>query len=268
MGEDTTIASTLNDAVAAFGKATTAKLSNAAVSGAPEDQLRGPLEVLIAELAGISGLPPRIVGIVGETTLAEDRTRPDYAVTVRNALVGFIEVKAPGKGANPNAFRDKHDKAQWERLKSLPNLLYTDGNSFGLWRDGARVGDIVRLQGDVESSGDKLAAPPALLTLVSDFLGWTPVPPKTPKRLAEISARLCRLLREEVGEQLRKGNAGLTSLAKDWRKLLFPEANDESCADGYAQAVTFGLLIARARDIPLGGGIDRAANALRRSNTL
>ncbi len=50
--------------------------------------------------------------------------------------------------------------------------------------------------------------------------------------------------------------------------MLFPEANDESFADGYAQAVTFGLLIARARDIPLGGGIDQAANALRKSNSL
>lgn len=103
---------------------------------------------------------------------------------------------------------------------------------------------------------------------MSDFLGWVPVPPKSPKRLAEISARLCRLLREEVREQLRKGNAGLTDLAQDWRKLLFPEANDESFADGYAQAVTFGLLIARARDIPLGKGIDEAANALRKSNSL
>jgi hypothetical protein len=239
-----------------------------AISGAPEDQLRGPLEVLIADLALLTGLPQGAVGMVGETSLAEDRTRPDYAVTVQNALVGFIEVKAPGKGANPNAFRDKHDKSQWERLKSLPNLIYTDGNSFGLWRDGARVGDIVRLEGDVESSGDKLAAPGGLLTLISDFLGWSPVSPKSPKRLAEISARLCRLLREEVSEQLRKGNASLTDLAKDWRKLLFPEANDESFADGYAQAVTFGLLIARARDIPLGGGIDRAANALRQSNSL
>jgi hypothetical protein len=224
--------------------------------------------VLIADLASITGLSRRALAIVGETSLAADRTRPDYAVTVQNALVGFIEVKAPGKGANPNAFRDKHDKAQWERLKSLPNLIYTDGNSFSLWRDGARVGDIVRLEGDVESSGDKLAAPPSLLALISDFVGWSPVPPRSPKRLAEVSARLCRLLREEVGEQLRNGNAGLTSLAKDWRKLLFPEANDESFSDGYAQAVTFGLLIARARNIPLGGGIDQAANALRQSNSL
>ncbi|MDP1748800.1 MAG: type ISP restriction/modification enzyme [Reyranella sp.] len=258
----------MNEAVAAFGKATKAKLSNVAISGAPEDQLRGPLEILVADLALVAGLPAGVVGVVGETSLAEDRTRPDYAVTVRNALVGFIEVKAPGKGANPKAFRYKHDKGQWERLKSLPNLIYTDGNSFGLWRDGVRVGDIVRLEGDVESSGEKLSAPPALLTLIGDFLEWTPVPPKSPKRLAEISARLCRLLREEVGEQLRKGNAGLTNLAQDWRRLLFPEANDESFADGYAQAVTFGLLIARARDIPLGKGIDQAANALRKSNSL
>lgn len=208
------------------------------------------------------------VGLVGETSIAEDRTRPDYAVTVHKALVGFIEVKAPGKGANPKAFSDKHDKTQWERLKSLPNLIYTDGNSFSLWRDGERFGDIVRLEGDVESSGEKLSAPPALVSLFAAFFGWAPVPPKNPKRLAEISARLCRLLREEVGEQLRKGNVGLTDLAKDWRKLLFPDATDESFADGYAQAVTFGLLIARARNIPLGGGIDQAANVLRQSNTL
>lgn len=264
----TAIVSTLNEAVAAFGKSTKAKLSNIAVSGAPEDQLRGPLETFVAELALISGLPAGAVSLVGETSIAEDRTRPDYAVTVQKALVGFIEVKAPGKGANPKAFKDKHDKTQWERLKSLPNLMYTDGNSFSLWRDGERVGDVVRLEGDVESSGDKLAAPPALLALVSAFLGWTPVPPRSPKRLAEVSARLCRLLREEVGEQLRRGNTSLTDLAKDWRKLLFPEADDASFADGYAQAVTFGLLIARARDIPLDGGIDQAAVALRKSNSL
>lgn len=107
-----------------------------------------------------------------------------------------------------------------------------------------------------------------MLTLVSDFLGWAPIPPKSPKRLAEVSARLCRLLREEVAEQLHKGNASLTDLFKDWRKLLFPEADDASFADGYAQAVTFGLLIARARNIPLAGGIDQAASALRKSNSL
>ncbi len=177
-------------------------------------------------------------------------------------------MKAPGKGANPRTFKDKHDKGQWERLKSLPNLIYSDGNSFSLWRDGDRVGDIVHLKGDVETSGAKLAAPESLVGLVEDFLNWQPTSPKSPKRLAEISARLCRLLREEVAEQLRKGNASLSSLAVDWRRLLFPEANDASFADGYAQAVTFGLLIARARIISLKGGIEQAATELRKTNSL
>jgi hypothetical protein len=103
----------------------------------------------------------------------------------------------------------------------------------------------------VETSGAKLEAPDTLLPLVSDFLRWSPIPPRTAKKLAQVSARLCRLLRDEVVEQMARGNQGLTDLAKDWRKLLFPEANDAQFADGYAQAVTFGLLVARAREISL-----------------
>ena len=83
-----------------------------------------------------------------------------------------------------------------------------------------------------------------------------------------VTARLCRLLREEVAEQLGKKSAPLTNLATDWRRLLFPNATDEAFADGYAQAVTFGLLMARARNITLANGLDRAARELRETNTL
>lgn len=121
---------TVAAAVSAFGAAAKSKLSNPAVSGAPEDQLRGPLETLVRDLSEASGLPSGAVHLVGETTLAHLQTRPDYAVTVSKALVGFIEVKAPGKGADPRKFSDPHDKAQWTKLKSLPNLDYTDGNAF------------------------------------------------------------------------------------------------------------------------------------------
>jgi hypothetical protein len=75
-------------------------------------------------------------------------------------------------------------------------------------------------------------------------------------------------LRDEVAEQIALGSEGLTALAKDWRKLLFPEADDAQFADGYAQAVTFGLLVARAMDIPLASGIHQAAYELRKSNSL
>ncbi|MCW5777290.1 MAG: N-6 DNA methylase, partial [Phycisphaeraceae bacterium] len=258
---------TLVAAISNFGASAKAKLANPAIVGAPEDQLRGPLETLIRDLAEIVGIAPDTIGLVGETTLSAAHIRPDYAVTVSNALVGYIEVKAPGKGVNPRAFTGAHDKAQWTKLKPLPNLLYTDGNGFSLWRDGEPAGKVL-LDGEVSDSGANLAAPDALLALINDFLTWQPIAPKTARQLAEVSARLCRLLRDEVVEQMALGSPGLTVLAAEWRKLLFPDADDRQFADGYAQAVTFGLLIARAQDIPLTDGIDHAAIELRKTNSL
>ncbi|MGH6920197.1 MAG: hypothetical protein ACREJ0_21120 [Geminicoccaceae bacterium] len=55
------VTDTLAEVLAKFGAAAKAKLSNPAASGAPEDQLRAPLEALIADLAGLTGLPPGAV---------------------------------------------------------------------------------------------------------------------------------------------------------------------------------------------------------------
>jgi len=109
---------TLAAAVAAFGASAKPKLSGIAIEGAPEDQLRGPLEALVLDLAEIVGQPAGGVHLVSETSLAELKTRPDFAVAVGNALVGFIEVKAPGKGADPRKLSDPHDRDQWSKLKS------------------------------------------------------------------------------------------------------------------------------------------------------
>ena len=91
----------LAEAVSAFGAEAKAKLANPGASGAPEDQLRGPLETLVRSLAELVGLEAGSVVVVGETTLADLGTRPDYAVTRGGALIGHIELKAPGKGADP-----------------------------------------------------------------------------------------------------------------------------------------------------------------------
>lgn len=124
------------------------------------------------------------------------------------------------------------------------------------------------LEGDIQDAGKKLEAPATLLPLLMDFLRWNPIAPKNAKELARTSANLCRLLRDEVLELMGQGNASLLHLADDWRNLLFPDATDEKFADGYAQAITFGLLVARARNIPLNDGIDTAALKLKKTNTL
>jgi len=257
----------LESVASAFGKAVKSKLTNPAARGEPEDQLRGPIETLIPELAEIGGLASGSVTLVGEYALSELQTRPDFAVSVRDALVGFIEVKRPGAGADPRSFKG-HDKEQWEKLHSLPNLVYTDGNQWSLWRDGELHGEIVHAEGDVGSSGSRLAFPPALVTLLNTFLLWKPIPPKNARELATLTARLCRLLRAEVAEQLAAKDPALTELAKEWRRLLFPEATGEVFADGYAQAVTFGLLMARVRRIKLSDGIEGAASKLRKTDLL
>jgi hypothetical protein len=258
----------LADAVSAFGAAAKATLDNPVIAGEPEEQLRTPLVALVKTIAALTGLAAADTQLVGETKLSDLMIRPDFGVTRKGALVGFIEVKAPGKGADPTKFKGKHDKEQWEKLKALPNLIFTDGNAFSLWRDGKREGSIVTLIGDVETSGKNLGTPPELLSLFAAFYAWKPIAPRTPQQLAETCARLCRLLRDEVTEQLDLGAPGLTSLAKDWRQLLFPSATNAEFADGYAQAVTFGLLMARARNISLAAGIDEAAKTLRQSSTL
>src|SRR5438105_4306637 len=168
----------LKAVMAQFGAEVKAKLANPGVAGEPEDQLRAPLERLFADLAELCGFRREWLAAVGESSLATLKTRPDYAVTLQNVLVGFVEVKAPGKGADPRRYKG-HDKEQWDKLQSLPNLVYTDGNSFSLWQNGELVGSIVKLEGDIETSGGKLSAPPELVARFDNFIRWEPISPKT-----------------------------------------------------------------------------------------
>ena len=141
----------LGEAVSRYGEFVARRMGGTAISGEPEDQLRAPLEGLVEDVAVLAGRDPSSLSIAGETSLAELRTRPDFAVSYQGTLVGFIEVKAPGKGADPRKFRDAHDKAQRKKLQVLPNLLYTDGQDFTLWRDGELLWT-VRLEGDITSA--------------------------------------------------------------------------------------------------------------------
>src|SRR5436305_1125170 len=96
---------TLQTAIARYGTEAKAKLQNLGASGEPEEQLRSPFEGLIEDLADLCGFPRTVVAAVGESAIAKLKTRPDYAITLRNVLIGFVEIKAPRKGADPRRFR-------------------------------------------------------------------------------------------------------------------------------------------------------------------
>lgn len=116
-----------NSAIATYGAVVKAKLANPAAKGEPENQLRAPLENLIVDLAEFCGFSRSDITAVGESSLAELKTRPDYAVTVRKALVGFIEVKAPVRGqtrgsSRTSTTRDNGKSSSRCRTSSTPTV--------------------------------------------------------------------------------------------------------------------------------------------------
>ncbi|MGC5036317.1 type ISP restriction/modification enzyme [Streptomyces sp. DT190] len=249
----------LQEAVSAFGAECKRNLTG---PGDREAAIRGPLEQLFRTIAEHHAMAE--VSWHPETRIPHLGVRPDYAVRVNADVTGYIEVKRPGKSIDPDSFTG-HDKRQWERLRDLPNLLYTNGTHWRVFQYGAQIGEEVVLSGALKSAGEKLTAGniAAFDALAQAVLCWEPPKIRRVSVLVQHIAPLCRLLREAVREQLR-AETGLdatdptadrpfTGLRSDWRRLLFPTADDATFADGYAQTVTFALLLAHTEDIPLTG---------------
>jgi hypothetical protein len=235
-------------AISKFGREVTRKLRTG--QGAPEDHLRGPFERLLLDVANDLGLK---ITPIGETRLPELSIRPDYAINVEGARVGYVELKKPGHGV-PGTWRrpTKHDREQWQQLQLLPNVLYSDGQSFGRYNFGKLQGRIARLEPGLDRAGDKLhAVDTEFARVVTDFLLWEPERPRTLDELVRVMANLCRLLRDDVATELIRERTGksttstFSGLAEDWRHVLFPNLSEKEFADQYAQTVTFALLLAR-----------------------
>ncbi|HMO57563.1 MAG TPA: hypothetical protein PKC19_09420 [Roseiflexaceae bacterium] len=233
-----------------------------AVPAQPEDQLKPPVKVLI-ESTG-QELHQNVI-LRSESQVTGLRGRPDFGTDADGVLCGYIELKAPGLGARPQRFTRTSDNGkQWEKFKSLPNLIYTDGNEWSLFRTGEQVGSTVRLAGDVTADGERAITQDNAVDLgilLRDFLSWQPIVPSRPRELAGLLAPLCRLIRADVQNAIADDQSGLSLLAREWRAALFPDADDAKFADAYAQTLTYGLLLARIE----GQGnltLDNAANAL------
>jgi len=210
------------------------------VAAQQEDQLKGPVGNLVSAMGTEFGLnviprfeaPVRGVG------------RPDIALDVGGALCGYVELKAPQVSVRTLRGRDRE---QFNKFKTLPNLVYTNGNEWILYQDGEKK-QTVRLSGDVTEDGAGAVEErdaERLSAMLRDFLTWNPIVPSSPKALAELLAPLCHLIREDVTEALANPESAISSLAREWREYLFPEADDAQFADAYAQTLTYALLLAR-----------------------
>ena len=100
--------------------------------GEPEEQLKSPVDTLLRSYGKVRNkkIVPK-----GESALENRLGKPDFAVHEDRLPIGYLELKAPGKGANPEVYKG-HDREQWDRFKNVPNIIYTDGNEWALYRNG------------------------------------------------------------------------------------------------------------------------------------
>lgn len=232
------------------------------VEGQREAQIVAPVEGL---LKAAQNLAKGKLSIINESATAELRGRPDLAVAASGLLRGYVELKAPGKGARPTKFTDPRDRAQWAKFKKLPNILYTDGTEWALYQEGsalpiasAMLGADITIEGAKAITEENAAA---LATVLDRFFRWEPIPPKNPKDLAIGLARLCHYLREDVEQAVGDPTSNLSEVMREWRARLFPDADEKRFADAYAQTVAYALLLARSRGLDA-SDIGKAVQAL------
>lgn len=214
------------------------------IAAQPEDQLKPGVQAVLKAAA-------RQIQTRTEAHAADVDGRPDIGVASNRLLCGFVELKAPGKGARPQRFTGA-DKKQWEKFKALPNLIYTDGNEWAIYRSGKPWPEgepaIVRFSSDITADGaDAISDVEAekLHQLLIAFFNWQPIVPRSAPQLAEMLAPLCRLAREDVLRAISNDQSNLAQLAREWRNYLFPDADNAKFADAYAQTLTYALLLAR-----------------------
>ncbi|MEU5344506.1 MULTISPECIES: type ISP restriction/modification enzyme [unclassified Streptomyces] len=241
--------------------------------GENEAGIRSAVERLLDAAARELGLRLRLHP---EARLTDLGIRPDFAASIgedKQRIFGYVELKSPKKrDISPGGLRGR-DRKQWEAMSRLPNVMYTNGQTWFLHQNGQQRGSVVHLEGDVYRVGRRLRAPGAVGVaferMLREFLFWQPNPLATVGQLVTAIAPLCRLLRAEVHDQLRgeeraRGRSGgrrglgspFTELAQTWEHFLFPHTDERdhqtAFSDRYAQTVTFALLLARAEGIPLG----------------
>lgn len=254
--------------------------------GEPEAQLTNPVSHF---LKGFGDLHNLSVTLVRETSITvagggnkkSGTVRPDFGVKVNGLLVGHVELKAPSKSIDPATFTKKsHEYKQWQKLKNLPNLLYTNGREWRLYRYGALVpvttsgheSEIAYIHtSDFVKHKGPFTATPSLQGILQSFLFWEPNPITSADKLVKTLAPLAVLLREEIllgltaqkkvheAAKKRAKDQGhdepvppsLIGLRTDWRETLSPGATDEEFADSFAQTVVFALVVAISEGLEL-----------------
>lgn len=196
--------------------------------------------------------------------------RPDIALKRPGQPArAFVELKAPAKPADPERWRDAHDKRQYERLKELHAWAACNFSDFRLYHRGALQGEATLVPHRALHPETTDRAADALIDdhPLDGFLGLLATLARTDapaarnaEQLAEALAHSARIVRSAVQERIAQlrleglDNDPLMLVRNTFRNVLYahPEAGGYPAADfdvlfssAFAQTLAFGLLLVR-----------------------
>ena len=209
-----------------------------------EDALKPLVSKLLKDFASLNNIDG--LKTTTEQHLSDLKVRPDISVYIRGLIYGHIELKNPRVSVDVRTFKS-HDKQQWDRLSNLPNLLYTNGREWRLYRWGKLEGDAIEFAADPRLEGSAAVDAEIARKLgdrLSDFLQWQPCTPHEPSDLAEHLALLAQTLRREAEVALQQKNSKVLQLQRELAEFCIPDIKGEDVADIIAQTVTYSLLLA------------------------
>lgn len=234
----------------------------------PETGLAPAFQQLVAAL--LPGIPALPALTVVPEFLNPGVGRPDIALIAQGQPPrAFIELKALAKPADPERWRDAHDKRQYARLRELSDWATCNFADFHLFHRDAPFGHAAVVppraldpeRSDAEA--DRLiaahdAAP--FVDLLATLARAQPPAARDAEHLATLMAHSARLVRGIVAERLAELRAAavadhpLLQVRETFRDVLYahPEAGGYSAADfdtlfsaAFAQTLAFGLLLVR-----------------------
>lgn len=199
------------------------------------------LFVALVERAGLGHLH-----LVRETRTG--RTRPDFAALLtrgrRTMQKGYIELKGPSVPVDVTQWRGRN-ATQWSRMSEEAEILIVcNGREAQLYRDGQANGAPAPLPYDDPDGWD--AAP--LRDLLRRFVELRPAPITAigdlTRRLAirtrDLRDRIEWLIEEAQGPAAEEARGSLRA----WRTHIYPDASQRDFADGVAQVIAYGMVLA------------------------
>jgi hypothetical protein len=222
------------------------ELRRTAVDDKTEHSDRSVLETLLRELAAQSD---KSIAVQHEPKRETDKGAPDFKVSQRGLILGYVENKQIDENLNKVLKSDQIKKYQ----TLSDNIILTDYLEF-IWinRYGAVQRERLCHATDLENRKFRLRAEnaEAVAKLLGGFFSSPPEGIGTSQKLALALAARSRFLRDYLGEELvrqqREHKEGrLYGLYQIFRDQVFHELELKEFADALAQMLAYGLFLAR-----------------------